>query len=187
MIFAHFLVVEVNEANMFLVACFETHKAMLIDAAAFDPRIPAFLEKHELTLESVFITHTHYDHVSGLAEFVHAYNPVIYAGVSTIANIPAQKVAHNESITLGNIEAHTVALPGHTPEAIGIVFPGMVFTGDALFSGSIGGTANIHNKAIEIDAIRKHIFTLPEDTLIHTGHGPSSTVAIEKNYNPFFV
>lgn len=187
MIFAHFLDIETNEANMFLVACPEMRKAMLIDAASFDPRIPVFLDQNGLTLESIFITHTHYDHVGGLAEFVRNYHPTVYAGVSDVNGINTQKIGHNTKICLSNIETRAVALPGHTQEAMGLVFPGMVFTGDALFSGSIGGTANIHNKAVEIDAIRKHIFTLSDDTLIHTGHGPSSTVGIERKYNPFFV
>ena len=187
MICAHFLDIETNEANMFLVACTETRKAMLIDAASFDPRIPAFLDDNKLTLESIFITHTHYDHVGGLAEFVRNYHPTVYAGVSDVNGINTQKIGHGTKICLWNTEARVVALPGHTLESMGLFFPGMVFTGDALFSGSIGGTANIHNKAVEIDAIRKHIFTLPDDTLIHTGHGPSSTVGIEKKYNPFFV
>ena len=172
---------------MFVVACTETHKAILVDAASHDPRIPAFLKQKELTLEAIFITHTHYDHIGGLAEFVRTFSPTVYAGVASIEGIPAQKVLHGKTISVGTINARVVALPGHTPEAIGLVFPDMVFTGDALFSGSIGGTANIHNKAVEIDAIRKHIFTLSDDTLIHTGHGPSSTVEIEKKHNPFFV
>ena len=187
MIFAHFLVIEVNEANLFIIACPETRKAMLIDAAAFDPRIPAFLEKEGLTLESIFITHNHYDHVSGLNEFVRTYNPIVYAGISTIGNTATQKVVHGESITLGNLQGRVVSLPGHTPECIGLIFPGMAFTGDALFSGSIGGTPGDREKATEIEAVRTHLFTLPENTLVHTGHGPSSTIAIEKNHNPFFV
>jgi hydroxyacylglutathione hydrolase len=186
-IFAHFLNIEINEANMFVVACPETHKALLVDAASFEPRIPAFLQEQGLSLEAIFITHTHYDHIGGLAEFVKRFTSTVYAGVPSIEGITARKVVHGETIVIGALNAHVVALPGHTPEAIGLVFPDMVFTGDALFSGSIGGTANIHNKAVEIDAIRKHIFTLPDDTLIHTGHGPSSTVEIEKNHNPFFV
>ncbi|HDP35897.1 MAG TPA: MBL fold metallo-hydrolase [Candidatus Hydrogenedentes bacterium] len=187
MIFAHFLVPEVNEANMFVVACPETRKAMLIDAAAYDARIPAFLERRNLTLESVFITHAHYDHTGGLAEIARAYKPTVFAGVADVDGVSAQQVTHGSVITLGAIQARVVELPGHTPEEIGLVFPSMAFTGDALFSGSIGGTTNLHNKATEIDAIRKHIFTLPDECLVHTGHGPSSTVAIEKNHNPFFV
>ncbi len=64
-IIGHFLT-DVNEANMFVVACPETRKALLVDAAAFDSRLPQFLEAHQLELSDVFITHDHYDHTEGL-------------------------------------------------------------------------------------------------------------------------
>ena len=187
MIFAHFLDIATNESNMFLVACPETRQAILIDAASFDTRIPAFLNNNNLTLKAIFITHSHYDHTGGLSEFVHRFNPVVYAGVLDINGIPTLKIGHDSKLQFGNIEGRFIALPGHTQESMGLVVPGMVFTGDAIFAGSIGGAANIHNQAIEINAIRNHVFTLPDDTLIHTGHGPSSTVSIEKKHNPFFV
>ncbi len=186
MIFAHFLIPEVNEANVFCVACPETRRAMLIDAAALDPRIPEFLQAHDLALEAVFITHTHYDHVGGLAEIVAKYAPTVYAGVAEVDGVAAHRVKHDERIALGTLEARAVALPGHTPEGMGLVFPGMAFTGDALFAGSIGGTTSSSQKTTEMDAIRNHLFTLPDEYLIHTGHGPSSTIAVEKTYNPFF-
>lgn len=172
---------------MFIVACPEKRAAMLIDAAAYDRRIPIFLESHNLTLESVFITHAHYDHVSGLAEVIRLHKPTVYAGIPQVADISAQVVKNDAAIEIGAIKGRVVELPGHTPEAIGLILPGMAFTGDALFAGSIGGTASLHDKAIEIDHIRRRLFSLPDDCLIHTGHGPSSTIAVEKKYNPFFV
>ncbi|NLT59553.1 MAG: MBL fold metallo-hydrolase, partial [Candidatus Hydrogenedentes bacterium] len=85
------------------------------------------------------------------------------------------------------LAGRVLATPGHTPDALSLAFPGMVFTGDALFAGSVGGTASPALARQQLDAIRNHIFSLPADTEIHTGHGPSSTVAIESRYNPFFV
>ncbi len=187
MIFAHFLVPEVNEANMFLIACPKDRVAMLIDAAAYDQRIPEFLQRHDLRLAAVFITHAHYDHVGALTEIVDKYEPTVYAGIGNINAVSTKVVRHDDLIPLGSIETRVVQLHGHTPTAIGLVVPGMVFTGDALFAGSIGGTTSLHDKATEIHNIRENLFTLPDDYLVHTGHGPSSTIAVEKKYNPFFV
>ena len=186
MIFAH-LLTDVNEANMFIIACEKTRRALLVDAASFDPRIQSFLEAHDLSLESVFITHDHYDHTGELAAITHAFKPAVYAGAASVAGIPVACVKQDDALTLGDIEMRVIELPGHTHESIGLVLPDMVFTGDALFAGSIGGTVNERAKKREIDAIRNQVFSLPDDYLVHTGHGPSSTVGVEKRYNPFFV
>jgi glyoxylase-like metal-dependent hydrolase (beta-lactamase superfamily II) len=80
-----------------------------------------------------------------------------------------------------------LATPGHTPDSLSLSFPGVVFTGDALFAGSVGGTGSPRNASQQIEAIRKHIFALPDDYEIHPGHGPASTVAVERGCNPFFA
>lgn len=185
MIFAHFLT-DINEANMFLVACPTTKKALLVDAACLDPRLEPFLEKHQITLESVFITHDHYDHTGGIEEIAKRFGIEIIAGQEQIRGLKARIVRQNDKIVAGTIEGRVVELPGHTPSSVGLVLPGMVFTGDALFAGSIGGVANDHERNREMAHIQKNVFTLPDDYLIHTGHGPSSTVYIEKTFNPFF-
>lgn len=186
MIVAHFLT-DVNEANMFVVACEETGRALLVDAAAFDPRLQPFLEAHDLVLEAVFITHDHYDHTGALSAIAEAFNPNLYAGAATAGGLPVHRVKQDDTIAVGKAQGRVIELPGHTVESVGLVLPGMVFTGDALFAGSIGGTVNDRDKARETDGIRRNVFNLPDDWLVHTGHGPSSTVGVEKRYNPFFV
>ena len=88
---------------------------------------------------------------------------------------------------VGRLAGRVVATQGHTGDSLSIVFPGMAFTGDALFAGSVGGTASRGETQRQLDSIREHIFSLPPETEIHTGHGPSSTVAVESAHNPFFV
>ncbi len=186
MILAHFLT-GVNEANIFLVACPKTRKALLVDAAYFDPRLVSFLDEHDLKLESIFITHDHFDHTDGLLEITQQYNVTLYAGKDRIAGLEAQAVRQDDKIIVGQMEGRVVELPGHTPYSVGLVMPGVVFTGDALFAGSIGGTTTERDRLLEIEHVRKNIFTLPNTCQIYSGHGPASTVFIEKTYNPFFV
>jgi hydroxyacylglutathione hydrolase len=185
-IFAHFLT-DVNEANMFVAACPATHKALLVDAARFDPRLPQFLDRHQLQLTDILITHDHYDHTEDLTEIVEAYGCRVHAGKDIISGCPARKVIHNDLIRVGELEGRIVELPGHTPSSIGLILSGNVFTGDAIFAGSIGGTSNDRDRNVEIEHLRSHILSLPDEFQIHPGHGPSTTVFIEKTYNPFFV
>lgn len=186
MIFAHFRT-EINESNQFVIACSQEKQALLIDAPVLDKRIPAFFEAHGLSLAGIFITHTHYDHIEGLADILKWRQAPVYAGKSSIAGITAEKKKQDDPLELGCLKGRFIALPGHTACSLGLVIEERVFTGDALFSGSIGGTPDDITKQQEIQAVQQQIFTLPHHYQLHTGHGPSSTVWIEKTFNPFFV
>jgi glyoxylase-like metal-dependent hydrolase (beta-lactamase superfamily II) len=186
MIFRHFLL-GVNEANAFVAACEETRDAVLVDVGDIDPRIVDFLEENRLRLTTIFITHDHYDHTGGLSEAVAQYDATVLSAKGAVGGRKARRVGHGEEIRVGRLVGKVLATPGHTPDSISLALPGMVFTGDALFSGSIGGITSPRDAQIEIDHIRRNIFTLPDDYEIHPGHGPSSVVGVEKRCNPFFV
>ncbi|MCC6142550.1 MAG: MBL fold metallo-hydrolase [Candidatus Hydrogenedentes bacterium] len=177
----------VNEANAFILGCEETKEAWLIDAGEYDPRFGRFLEKYGLRLTGILITHGHWDHTDGLAECVNAFHAEVYSNRDSMAGVASTRLGHGDSVRIGRIEGRIVETPGHTPDGISLIVPGMVFTGDALFNGSVGGTDGQAEFDRQIAAIREHIFTLPEDTQVHVGHGPSTTVGIEKQFNPFFV
>ena len=187
MIFHAFLLDE-NESNAYVLGCEETHEAILIDAGAPDLRIIDFIEEHALHLTTLLITHDHFDHTGGLHAFTtHFKHLTIVAGKDTAGGRPCHMVKHGDTLRIGNIKGVILATPGHTPDSISIAFPGMVFTGDALFAGSIGGTNSDGQKELEISELRKHVLSQPDDVEIHPGHGPASTVAIEREYNPFFA
>ena len=186
MIVKHFLL-DVNEVNLFVAACPKTREAMLIDAGGFDERVPAYIAENGLSLTRIFITHDHYDHTDGLAEYAKRFGAEVISGTSPVGSCNARIVKHGDEIHLGSLTGKVYSTPGHTPVGLTLAFPEHAFTGDALFAGSVGGTGAKENYDMQLDAIRKHVFTLPEDTLVHVGHGPSSTVAVEKKYNPFFV
>ena len=186
MIFGHFLL-DVNESNAFVVGCEETREALLVDAAAFSSRILRFLDKHRLTLTKVFITHDHYDHSGAVGEIMAKFSVTVYSGSGHAGGQSAHRVQDGDTVRIGRIEGRVVCMPGHTCESVGLVLPGMIFTGDALFAGSVGGTFSEGDQATEITAVREKVFCLPDDYLVHPGHGPSSTVGIEKHHNPFFV
>jgi len=178
---------DVEEVNAHVAWCTETKAAMLIDAGVYDDRIVAYLREHKLTLETIFITHDHYDHVDGLSEYVRNYQPEVVAGMTPIGGCPARVASEGDTIRLGKHEGRVLSTPGHTPVALCLAFPGHVFTGDALYAGSVGGTSTQENYDRQIAAVRSQVLSLPPDTLIHCGHGPASTVAVERRYNPFFV
>jgi hydroxyacylglutathione hydrolase len=186
MILRHFLT-EANESNAFIVACEETREALMVDAGDFDPAIADFLDEQGLRLTTVFITHDHYDHTGGLAAAAARDGATVLASGGRPGGVPAQAVHHGDAVHVGTLTGNVLATPGHTPDSVSLAFPGHVFTGDALFAGSVGGTASSSAARRQLDHLRENILSLPPDTEIHTGHGPSSTVAIESRYNPFLV
>ena len=185
MIFAHILV-DVNESNSYILACEGTREALLVDVADFTPEIEAFLADNDLKLTTIFITHDHYDHTGGLADAVSRTGAEALAGSSRAGGVKCRKVGHGDSVQIGQMTGTVLSTPGHTPEGVSLAFHGLVYTGDALFSGSVGGTTNDVDAQTEIDHLREHILSLPGDTEVHTGHGPSTTVAVERDHNPFF-
>lgn len=185
MIFRHFRL-NVNEANVFLIGCEATREALLVDAGEMDPRIEDFIEEHRLRLTTVFVTHAHYDHTGGLAELESRHGVTVVGGGPEIGP-DARVVRQGDEVRIGHLTGRVVAAPGHTRDSVCLVLPGMVFTGDALFAGSVGGISSRRHADEQIAALREHVLSLPDDYEIHTGHGPSSTVWVERTFNPFFV
>ena len=119
---------------------------------------------------------------------------------STSVNSEASKfIEAGDTIEVGSIRFDVIDLRGHSPAGLGFVFDGevelngmkqtkkIVICGDALFAGSIGRTdLSGGNMELLLRNIREKIFTLPDETLVLSGHGPVSTVGREKQYNPFF-
>jgi len=186
MIFRSFQL-NVNESNAFVLACDETREALLVDVGALAPEIEDFLSDNQLSLVKIFITHDHFDHTGGLAQAVGRYGAEVLCGKTGMAGHGTRPVAHGDEVRIGTLAGKVLATPGHTPDSISLVFPGLAFTGDALFAGSVGGTTSPARAGEQIDAIREHILSLPDDYEIHPGHGPASTVGIERAHNPFLV
>jgi len=120
-------------------------------------------------------------------------------GMEVSGSDASQYVEEGDVLEVGSIKFTVIDLRGHSPAGLGFVFEGeleienkketrkAVICGDALFAGSIGRTDFAGGDVdLLLDNIRKKIFTLPEETLVLSGHGPVSTVGHEKQHNPFF-
>jgi len=177
----------VIEANAFVCTCEETRETMLVDAGEWNPAIPAYLEAENLTLDKIFITHNHGDHTAALPEILKKYDVPVIASLPKIEGIKTELVNEGDTVEFGRYSGRVVRTPGHTPEGVSLIFPDIVFAGDALFAGSVGGTTSDELYEQQLNAIRKKLFTLPTDTKVYVGHGPATTIAIESQHNPFFV
>ena len=163
------------------------------DAAAFDTGgdCTAMIEQlHslDLTLRFIFLTHTHGDHIFDLDRLRdHTGAP---AFVSSREPLPgAESIEAGREFSVGFLRVGTRLTWGHSRGGITYVVSGLrrpvAVVGDALFAGSMGGGAVSYAEAL--NTTREQIFSLPGDTILCPGHGPMTSVAEEKEHNPFFA
>jgi len=165
------------------------------DAAVFDTGFEArpvldSIAENRLQLRHVFITHSHYDHVEGLPQIREAFPKARLHSGSRSAPVD-QRNKPNEIVHLGGLRITHRETPGHADDGVTYIVgnwqddaPHVAMVGDAIFAGSMGNGNGQWDLARQ--KIHQQILTLPPTTLICPGHGPLTTVAEEKEHNPFF-
>jgi hydroxyacylglutathione hydrolase len=167
-----------------------TKRAAAFDTGADARPIIEFLEDRGLTLDSIFITHTHPDHVADLDRLrlrtrchnVHSHLNEPWPETQTFT------IDGSTSWTLGSLRVEPRSTHGHARGGVTYVVTGLVnpvaIVGDALFASSMGGGMISYADALATN--RKEIFSLSDNTIVCPGHGPYTTVAEEKAHNPFY-
>ncbi len=169
------------ENNVFVLRCKSTGEGLLIDAA----------NEHELLIpvakacgvRRVLTTHGHWDHVQAVTA---ARDAGIDVGVSAQDSemLPGYDfiVDDGDTIELGDLRLHAVHTPGHTPGSICFALEGwpILFSGDTLFPGGPGNTANGGHFPTIIRSIDERLFTLPAGTMVLPGHGLDTTIGTER-------
>lgn len=175
--------------NCYLVWDEVTREAALFDTGWDAAPIFKIIDENQLQLRHLFITHTHEDHVAALAQIRERYPKLrLHSGSK---HAPAdQRNRANDFIHLGSLRITNRETPGHAEDGVTYIVgnfpedaPGVAIVGDCIFAGSIG--RGFVSTDLLKQKIREQIFSLPPDTLIAPGHGPFTTLAQEKENNPF--
>ncbi|MGL5021423.1 MAG: MBL fold metallo-hydrolase [Mycoplasmatales bacterium] len=201
-ILKEFLLGEV-ENNCFVIEV--NNKIILIDAPMGSENIIEFLEKRELQLDYIFLTHTHYDHILGLDVVVDKFPTVKIYAPKLEQNFPkdpkenlsmfSTPYSYNgviycyDDININELGLEINYIPGHSRSSAVLSFleDQIVFSGDTLFKGTIGRTDLPYgDQASLVSGIKHHIMVLDDETKVYPGHGNFTTVAIEKMGNPYF-
>jgi glyoxylase-like metal-dependent hydrolase (beta-lactamase superfamily II)/DNA-binding XRE family transcriptional regulator len=176
--------------NCYLVWDEVTRDAALFDTGFDAKPIQETIAAEGLALRHVFITHSHFDHVSALGAIREMFPKVRLHSSSKSAPVD-QRNKPSEIVHLGGLRVTYRETPGHAEDGVTYVIgnwqedaPHVAMVGDAIFAGSIGRGNQSWDLAKQ--KVRDQIFTLPAGTLICPGHGPLTTVAEEKAHNPFF-
>ena len=195
------------ETNCYLVWSRRTRRAMAIDPGGNTSEVLAEIQREGLCVEVVVNTHGHPDHTFGNGALVKATGaplaigaedaPMLSKPIASILSLlggavdgpaPDRLLRHGDILVIGDAQFAVRATPGHTPGGISLIGEGVAFTGDALFAGSIGRTDFPGgDEATLIGSIERELMTLGDDILIYPGHGPASTIGVERRNNPFLV
>ena len=164
------------------------HDALFVDPGGWDDAVLDTLNAYDLTVRAIMLTHGHWDHTEGLDQAVANLNAPVYAHAGDgdmLARMPDVMLDGGEAIGIGALCWRVLAVPGHTPGSVAYAAGDIVFTGDTLFAGAIGGTATRDLYQQERIGINEQLFPLGDAMRVYPAHGPATTIGTERHYNPF--
>ena len=190
----------------------ESNECVIIDPGCFskgeEDQLFGFIDMHQLKPLRIINTHGHVDHVVGNSavkrrygipvaahpdthpDFTQAKRQAVWLGFQPVGDIdlPDVDLEDDEVIKIGESSIEVICTPGHARGSVSLYAPveGWVLTGDALFCRSVGRTDLPGGDFEELrESIRSRLFTLPDDTEVFSGHGESTTIGEEKDFNPY--
>lgn len=170
-------------SNCYLVANEETQQAILIDPGTVSAEIIETIENQNFTLDTVLITHAHKSHYSGLETLLKIYSPKIFAAEYEISGIKTESLHGDGILNIAGLEVKFIAMPGHSSDSVIFQIGEIIFSGDSIFAGRLGKTANLSFDFRLQENILKKILNQNENLILMPGHGPPSTIAAEKSFN----
>jgi len=192
------------QENCYLVADPGTDALAIVDPGSEADRIIAEIEATGRKPEAIWITHAHVDHIGAIAPvkkkwnvpvWLHPLDEPLYRVGGRQAQLygipydepppPDRSFNEGESVKLGTLELSVIHAPGHAPGHVVIHGYGNALVGDCLFAGSIGRTDLPFSNAAQLAESLQRIVALPVETIVHPGHGDSTTIGEERISNPF--
>jgi glyoxylase-like metal-dependent hydrolase (beta-lactamase superfamily II) len=197
----------VYQENCFLLADPETEEAVLIDPGEEAELFLRRIESEQLALKAIWLTHAHLDHIlgvkavverTGVPVYLHPDDRQLYDGVAHQGAWlgvqvdqpppPNHEIAHGDTLTVGGLDFEVRHVPGHSPGSVAILGHGIAFVGDAVFAGSVGRVdLPGGDGAALLASITEQLLPLPDETVVYSGHGPETTIGVERRSNPFLT
>jgi glyoxylase-like metal-dependent hydrolase (beta-lactamase superfamily II) len=203
------------QCNCSIIGDPRTLEAIVVDPGDEVERILGLIGRYKLKVKAIISTHAHIDHVGGLAKLyqytgapvmMHSDDLPLYRGMEMQAaflgmNPPElieihQLLKEGDILQWGNFLANVIHTPGHSPGSVSLYLPAdsdnatlsqpQIFSGDTLFAGSIGRTDLWGGSYDQMMAsLKDKLLQLPDATIVHPGHGVSTTIGHERDTNPF--
>jgi len=178
--------------NSYIIWDERTRHAAIFDPGASGENLLEIVSSEKLNVRSIFLTHTHDDHIADLGKVADATKAEVWSSEREPVAFPGAKVFKEGAFFhLGPFAIKTLTTSGHSPGGVtyfitGLSYP-LAIVGDSLFSASMGGAPTPAAYSEALTNNRRHILTLYADTVLACGHGPLTTVAQERKHNPFLA
>ncbi len=197
----------VYQENCYLLADPDAGAAVLIDPGEEADLFLRRVETERLTLQAIWLTHAHLDHIlgvkavverTGVPVYLHPADRPLYDGVAQQGAwlgvraeqppVPDHEIAHGDILTVGSLDFEVRHVPGHSPGSVAIIGHGVAFVGDAVFAGSVGRVDLPGGDGAGLLAsIQEQLLPLADETVVYSGHGPETTIGVERRSNPFLT
>lgn len=197
----HRLIVGEIETNCYIFGCAKTREVAIIDPGADSKKINELLDKEKLMPMFIINTHGHIDHIGANCDFrlpVYIHKADANFLTNPLLNLSAIQASFSVSpkanrlledgdeIEISDIKLKVMHTPGHTPGGISLHCKDVVFTGDALFKGSVGRTDLPYSNSKQlIISINDKLMKLDDNVAVYPGHGDSTTIGAERKANPW--
>lgn len=170
-------------SNCYIIANPELKEAIIVDPGKVTKEIIEQIENEQYNLVAVLITHNHGSHTKGLETLRKIYTPRIYAADPQAAGSDTIVLKGDGVFRVAGFTVGYLSVPGHSTDSMCYKIENILFTGDTLSAGRIGGTNNNYAKKTLIANVQTKIFSQQEGTVFLPGHGPPTSLEAERLFN----
>ena len=180
--------------NCYILRQGDSKHCIVIDPGQQPDDLLHYLERTGLTVDAVLLTHGHFDHVGGVRQLVAEADCPVYLSREDLILPPRMTdgplyytdfYGEGSHLDLAGMAIDVIATPGHTPGSVCLLIEDCMFSGDTLFAGSCGRTDFPGGNMKQMYASLERLAQLPGDYRVFPGHGESTTLTAEKQYNPY--